>query len=107
MRSVVDQDHPVLERWADMADADTATGFVAQIGVDLQDDSCPPEVQRLGRTEVRVGDDIWLVVTKATWYSFRVALAAFLVGAALVALVLFAPKGILGTIRERWVRWLP
>lgn len=31
----------------------------------------------------------------------------FLVGAALVALVLFAPKGILGTIRERWVRWLP
>ena len=37
-------------------------------------------VQRLGRPEVRVGDDIWLVVTKATWYSFRVALAAFLVG---------------------------
>ena len=31
----------------------------------------------------------------------------FIVGAALVALVLFAPKGILGTIRERWVRWLP
>jgi branched-chain amino acid transport system permease protein len=31
----------------------------------------------------------------------------FLVGAALVALVLFAPRGILGTIRERWVRWLP
>ena len=31
----------------------------------------------------------------------------FLVGAALVALVLFAPKGILGTVRERWVRWLP
>jgi branched-chain amino acid transport system permease protein len=31
----------------------------------------------------------------------------FFVGAALVALVLFAPKGILGTIRERWVRWLP
>jgi branched-chain amino acid transport system permease protein len=31
----------------------------------------------------------------------------FLVGAALVALVLFAPKGILGTIRERWARWLP
>jgi len=24
MRSVVDQDHPVLERWADMADADTS-----------------------------------------------------------------------------------
>ncbi|MBL9050276.1 MAG: branched-chain amino acid ABC transporter permease [Tabrizicola sp.] len=31
----------------------------------------------------------------------------FFVGAALVALVLFAPKGILGTIRERWVKWLP
>jgi branched-chain amino acid transport system permease protein len=31
----------------------------------------------------------------------------FLVGLALVALVLFAPRGILGTIRERWVRWLP
>lgn len=31
----------------------------------------------------------------------------FFVGLALVALVLFAPKGILGTIRERWVRWLP
>ena len=31
----------------------------------------------------------------------------FIVGAALVTLVLFAPKGILGTVRERWVRWLP
>lgn len=31
----------------------------------------------------------------------------FIVGAALVVLVLFAPKGILGTIRERWLRWLP
>lgn len=29
------------------------------------------------------------------------------VGAALVVLVLFAPKGILGTIRERWLPWLP
>ncbi|MGB3147756.1 MAG: branched-chain amino acid ABC transporter permease [Paracoccaceae bacterium] len=29
------------------------------------------------------------------------------VGVALVALVLFAPKGILGAIRDRWVRWLP
>ena len=29
------------------------------------------------------------------------------VGAALVALVLFAPKGILGAIRERWLPWLP
>ncbi len=31
----------------------------------------------------------------------------FVVGAALVALVLFAPKGILGALRERGVRWLP
>lgn len=31
----------------------------------------------------------------------------FFVGLALVALVLFAPRGILGTVRERWVRWLP
>jgi branched-chain amino acid transport system permease protein len=31
----------------------------------------------------------------------------FITGAALVVLVLFAPKGILGTIRERWARWLP
>lgn len=29
------------------------------------------------------------------------------VGAALVVLVLFAPKGVLGTIRERWLPWLP
>lgn len=29
------------------------------------------------------------------------------VGAALVILVLFAPKGILGTLRERWLPWLP
>jgi branched-chain amino acid transport system permease protein len=31
----------------------------------------------------------------------------FFVGAMLVALILFAPKGILGTIRERWAKWLP
>jgi branched-chain amino acid transport system permease protein len=31
----------------------------------------------------------------------------FVVGLALVILVLFAPKGILGTLRDRWVRWLP
>lgn len=31
----------------------------------------------------------------------------FVVGAALVGLVLFAPKGILGTLRERAWRWLP
>lgn len=31
----------------------------------------------------------------------------FIVGAALILLVLFAPKGILGTIREKGARWLP
>lgn len=30
-----------------------------------------------------------------------------LVGAALILLVLFFPKGILGTVRERWLPWLP
>ncbi|HYO04167.1 MAG TPA: carboxyl transferase domain-containing protein [Mycobacterium sp.] len=31
MRSVVDQDHPTLERWADMADADTSVVFDAHV----------------------------------------------------------------------------
>ncbi|MBE0553666.1 MAG: branched-chain amino acid ABC transporter permease, partial [Rhodobacteraceae bacterium] len=30
-----------------------------------------------------------------------------LVGIVLVGLVLFAPKGLLGWIRERWMPWLP
>lgn len=30
-----------------------------------------------------------------------------IVGAALILLVLFFPKGLLGTIRDRWARWLP
>jgi branched-chain amino acid transport system permease protein len=29
------------------------------------------------------------------------------VGVVLIALVLFFPKGILGTIRDRWLKWLP
>ena len=32
---------------------DVAIEFVTQLGVDLQDDSCPPEIQSLGRTIVR------------------------------------------------------
>ncbi|TIW02157.1 MAG: branched-chain amino acid ABC transporter permease, partial [Mesorhizobium sp.] len=30
-----------------------------------------------------------------------------IVGVALILLVLFAPKGIMGSIRERWLGWLP
>ena len=30
-----------------------------------------------------------------------------IVGVALILLVLYSPRGILGTIRERWARWLP
>lgn len=30
-----------------------------------------------------------------------------LVGVALILLILFFPKGLLGTIRERWAKWLP
>jgi branched-chain amino acid transport system permease protein len=30
-----------------------------------------------------------------------------IVGAALILLVLFFPKGVLGTLRDRWARWLP
>ena len=30
-----------------------------------------------------------------------------IVGTALVLLVLFAPKGILGAVRRRWTGWLP
>jgi branched-chain amino acid transport system permease protein len=29
------------------------------------------------------------------------------VGASLILLVLFFPKGVVGTVRERWLRWLP
>ena len=42
-----------------------AAEFVAQLGIDLQDDSCPPEVQRLGRTIVRWRDQI------AAWHQAR------------------------------------
>ena len=30
-----------------------------------------------------------------------------LVRIALILLVLYFPKGVLGTIRDRWARWLP
>lgn len=31
----------------------------------------------------------------------------FVVGAALLIVVLFAPRGILGAVRDRWLKWLP
>lgn len=41
-------------------------------------------------------------------YAADVTTATLLVvGLALVALVLFAPRGMLGTVRERWLPWLP
>ena len=43
--------------YADLAH-DVAAEFVDQLGVDLQDDSCPPEVRSLGRTIVRWRDQI-------------------------------------------------
>jgi hypothetical protein len=37
----------------EISDPDVAAEFVARLGVDLQDDSCPPEVRSRGRTIVR------------------------------------------------------
>ena len=34
-------------------DAELAGEFVTQLGIDLQDESCPPEIRRLGRTITR------------------------------------------------------
>jgi transposase len=39
-------------------DADLAEVFVTRLGHDLQDDSCPPEVNSLGRTLLRWKDQI-------------------------------------------------
>lgn len=37
----------------DIGDPEHTVSFVTQLGLKLQDDSCPPEVQRLGRTICR------------------------------------------------------
>ena len=42
----------------EITDPDLAGEFVDQLGVDLQDESCPPEVRLLGRTIVRWRDQI-------------------------------------------------
>ena len=48
-------------------DPDLAIEHVAAIGRDLQDDSCPPEVQSLGRTIIRWKDQI------AAWHQAHVS----------------------------------
>jgi transposase len=42
----------------EIADPDLAAEFVEQLGHDLQDESCPPEVRSLGRTIIRWLDQI-------------------------------------------------
>jgi transposase len=42
----------------EIADAELAGEFVDQLGIDLQDESCPPEVRSFGRTLVRWRDQI-------------------------------------------------
>jgi hypothetical protein len=44
-----------------------ADEFVARLGLDLQDESCPPEIQQLGRTIVRWRHQI------AAWHQSRVS----------------------------------
>jgi transposase len=56
IRSIYDIDDPVL-----------AAEFVDQLGVDLQDDDCPPEVQTLGRTLQRWRQQI------VAWHHARVS----------------------------------
>jgi transposase len=48
----------VVRSLHDITDPELADDFVAQLGVDLQDQSCPPEVRSLGRTIVRWHDQI-------------------------------------------------
>ncbi len=47
---------------------------------------------------------MYYVVDIASGYTSAYML---IVGVALILLVLFFPKGILGTVRDRWARWLP
>ena len=50
-----------------IVDPDLAAGFVAQLGHDLQDDSCPPEINQLGRTLIH-----WHAQISA-WHQARVS----------------------------------
>jgi hypothetical protein len=51
--------------FGDIPDPEVAAEFVAQLGDDLQDDSCPVEVRSLGRTILRWRDQI------AAWHQAR------------------------------------
>jgi transposase len=51
----------------DHHDPDLALEFVARLGADLQDDSCPPEVRQLGRTILRWRHQI------AAWHHAQVS----------------------------------
>jgi transposase len=51
----------------DHTDADLALVFVTQLGVDLQDTSCPPEIRQLGRTITRWRTQI------AAWHQAHVS----------------------------------
>jgi transposase len=57
----------VVRSLYDINDPDLAAEFVAQLGIDLQDDSCPPEVRRLGRTIIRWRHQI------SAWHRGRVS----------------------------------
>jgi transposase len=48
----------VMRSIYEITDRDVADEFVAQLGVDLQDDACPVEVRSLGRTVARWQDHI-------------------------------------------------
>lgn len=48
-------------------DPDLAVDFVDRLGHDLQDESCPPEVNALGRTLIRWRDQI------AAWHQAHVS----------------------------------
>ena len=51
----------------DHTDADLAIEFVTQLGADLQDTSCPPEIRQLGRTITKWRSQI------AAWHQAHVS----------------------------------
>ena len=57
----------VVRSLYEIGDPDLAAAFVDRLGHDLQDQDCPPEVRRLGRTIVRWADQI------AAWHRARVS----------------------------------